>query len=185
MPEGNQSGAGGADIYTRAADLPGHGGGRAEDDSREHGEGDQREHQADHGQGAADVRDGRERHLLSLCELRGRQSRGVSAGLAATGLPLERAPGAGPSAHVVVTTRSCVSPRCPVNATNTGPSSPMASALGSLWKYSTQITPPMPPIPLPIQPLPCQGLTPALPTRPAPTAELYPMPPGLHCSIQG
>lgn len=50
--------------------------GRAEDDSREHGEGDQRDGQAEHGQRATDVADGRERHLVSAGELCGKQSGG-------------------------------------------------------------------------------------------------------------
>lgn len=52
--------------------------GRVGGDSREHGEGDQGDGQAEHRQRAADVTDGRERHLVSACELCGKQSREVS-----------------------------------------------------------------------------------------------------------
>jgi hypothetical protein len=42
---------------------------RREGDSRQHSKGDQRGGQAEHGQRAADVTDGRQRHLVSVREL--------------------------------------------------------------------------------------------------------------------
>ena len=75
VPEGKSRWAGVALTFARSCQPPGPQG-RTEDDSREHGEGDQRDGQAEHGQRAADVADGRERHLVSACELCGKQSGG-------------------------------------------------------------------------------------------------------------
>lgn len=112
---------------------------REEDHSREHGEGDQREHQADQGHGAADVGDGRERHLVSTRELCGKQSGGlhIGPGPGGGGDPWRGSPGWCTANDQAAAVPVCMwwgswepAPphKCPV--TTTDRASPLVSALG-------------------------------------------------------